>query len=102
MKELSGMDLEGFEVRALDGSLGHVVGTASPTCLVVKPGMLHKMHQIPAEAVQGVDPRHERVFVRMTKNEIRHAPRFKPRAERDPRRNREISSPDDISDRFPF
>jgi hypothetical protein len=75
---LSATDVVGFDVEAIDGTIGKVRAvTDGPTaskCLVVKPGILRKRHVIPAQAVRRVDVRRHRVLVRMTRHQVEAAP----------------------------
>src|SRR5688500_13766668 len=70
-------ELLGFDVEALDGTMGKVrdiTGEELGQALVVKPGMFQKRHVIPATKVVSIDRPHHRVRVRMTKHEIKEAP----------------------------
>jgi hypothetical protein len=62
----------------LDGAAGTVRAVTEDAgempCLVVRPGRLRAKHVIPAAAVRSVDPRQHRVFVKMTKHQIKDAP----------------------------
>ena len=79
---VSGLDLTGFDVEALDGMLGRVERTASEATggyLVVDAGSLAPLGGrvlIPAGVVDTVDVDSERVFVRLTREQIRSAPRY--------------------------
>ncbi len=76
MNELES-DVVGFEVEALDGSMGKVADLTaddSTKCLVVKPGMLRRRHVIPVDRVVSVDRAHHRVVIRMTKHQIAASP----------------------------
>jgi ribosomal 30S subunit maturation factor RimM len=77
------MDLAGFEVSALDGTIGkvtevlenHIEGSR---CLVVRPGRLHRRHVVPASLVREVNGRQHLIRVAMTRHEIFHAPTYRP------------------------
>jgi Protein of unknown function (DUF2795)/Rho termination factor, N-terminal domain len=77
-----GLDLTGFEVEALDGMLGRVERTASESTggyLVVDAGTqapLGGRVLIPAGVIDTVDVDSERVFVRLTREQIRSAPAY--------------------------
>jgi hypothetical protein len=73
MDDMIGSEVIGFEVEAVDGTMGKITD-ADQSCLTVKPGFLRKRHIIPAVAVVSVDRPHHRVRVRMTKHEIADAP----------------------------
>jgi hypothetical protein len=78
MADVLGMDVVGFGVEATDGHAGKVRGVTDDgvlmPSLVVKPGMLRKMHVIPMAAVRRVDGRQHRVSVKMSKHQILDAP----------------------------
>ena len=81
-----GLDLTGFEVEALDGMLGRVERTASEATggyLVVDAGSLAPLGGrvlLPGGVVDTVDLDSERVFVRLTREQIRSAPAYDWRA----------------------
>ena len=71
----------GYDVEASDGHIGKVDAAsreAGRDYLVVDTGfwIFGKKRLIPAGFVQRVDDEHKRVFVAMTKDQIRHAPDF--------------------------
>jgi hypothetical protein len=76
------LDLTGFEVEALDGMLGRVERTASEATggyLVVDAGSLAPLGGrvlIPAGVIDTVDVDSERVFVRLSREQIRSAPAY--------------------------
>ena len=76
------LDLTGFEVEALDGMLGRVERTASEATggyLVVDAGSLAALGGrvlIPAGVIDTVDVDSERVFVRLTREQVRSAPAY--------------------------
>jgi hypothetical protein len=75
------IDLTGFDVEATDGHIGNVdeaTVEASGSCLVVDTGfwIFGKKRMIPAGVVNKVDVENKKVFVSMTKQEIKDAPDF--------------------------
>lgn len=77
-----GLDLSGFEVEARDGMLGRVERMSSEAMggyLVVDAGTLAPLGGrvlLPAGVIDSVDLDAERVFVRLTRDEIRSAPAY--------------------------
>jgi hypothetical protein len=75
------VDLSGFKVEALDGSIGSVdeatYGT-NRSYLVVDTGpwIFGKKVILPAGVIRGIDEDDERVYVNRTKDEIKSAPEF--------------------------
>ncbi|MEU0992098.1 PRC-barrel domain-containing protein [Streptomyces sp. NPDC005953] len=77
----TGSDLTGFQVEALDGDIGKVdkhtdeVGSA---CLVVDTGpwIFGREVLIPAGSVTRVDTDHKKVFLDLTKDQVKGAPEF--------------------------
>ena len=75
------VDLTGFEVEALDGSIGKVDEATYETgrsYLVVDTGpwIFGKKVMLPAGVIRSVDEADERVFVNRTKDEIKNSPEF--------------------------
>jgi hypothetical protein len=74
-------DLSGFEVEAIDGSIGKIdeasneVG-ASYLVVDTGPWIFGKKVLLPAGVIQDVDPDSQTVFVNRTKDEIKNAPEF--------------------------
>jgi hypothetical protein len=74
-------DLAGFEVEALDGSIGKIddatydVG-ASYIVVDTGPWIFGKKVMLPAGVIADVDGNEEKVFVNRTKDEIKSAPEF--------------------------
>jgi hypothetical protein len=68
----------GFDVEAVDAPAGKIrdlIGEdPAGKCLVVKPGLLHKKHVIPAGKVVRVDWDRHCVLVNMRKRQIMDAP----------------------------
>ena len=74
-------DLTGFDVEATDGSIGKVDEAsyqAASSCLVVDTGfwIFGKKRMIPAGVIQRVDPDDEKIYVSMTKDQIKGAPDY--------------------------
>ncbi|HET8872717.1 MAG TPA: PRC-barrel domain-containing protein [Gaiellaceae bacterium] len=75
------MDLTGFEVEAVDGSIGKVdeatneVG-ASYIVVDTGPWIFGKKVMLPAGVVDRVDTAENEVYVNKTKDEIKNAPEF--------------------------
>jgi hypothetical protein len=76
-------DVTGFDVEASDGHIGKVDEATyeeSSSCLVVDTGfwIFGKKRMIPAGVVQRVDPDQKKVYVNMTKDQIKDAPDYEP------------------------
>lgn len=74
-----GTDLNGFDVEATDGSIGSVdEDSAGRDHLVVDTGfwIFGKKRLLPAGVVNRVDYDEEKVYVDMTKDQIKDAPDF--------------------------
>jgi hypothetical protein len=74
-------DITGFEVEALDGSIGKVDEATSEigaSYIVVDTGpwIFGKKVMLPAGVVKRVDMAEKQVFVNRTKDEIKNAPEF--------------------------
>ena len=79
----AGQDLSGFDVEATDGSIGKIDEATYETAasyMVVDTGfwIFGKKRLIPAGVVERVDPADHKVYVRMTKDEIKSAPDYDP------------------------
>ncbi|MFO7571301.1 MAG: hypothetical protein R6W48_01700 [Gaiellaceae bacterium] len=77
----SNMDLTGFEVEALDGSIGKIDEATyemGQSYLVIDTGpwIFGKKVMLPAGVVRSVDKAEEKVFVNRTKDEIKDSPEF--------------------------
>ena len=75
------VDLTGFKVEALDGSIGKVdeaTYEAGGSFIVVDTGpwIFGKKVMIPAGVIRDFDPDTETIFVNRTKDEIKNAPEF--------------------------
>ena len=75
------VDLSGFKVEALDGSIGHIdestYGTDRSYLIVdTGPWIFGKKVMLPAGVVRGIDEEEQRVYVNRTKDEIKDAPEF--------------------------
>src|SRR4051795_3313127 len=74
-------DVTGFAVEATDGHIGKVdeaTNDARSSCLVVDTGfwIFDKKRMIPAGVVQRVDADDKKVYVAMTKDQIKGAPDY--------------------------
>ena len=74
-------DLTGYDVEATDGHVGKVdeaTMAEGGTCLVVDTGfwIFGKKRMLPAGVVQSIDADERKVFVAMTKDEIKGAPDY--------------------------
>ena len=74
-------DVTGYDVDATDGHIGKVdeaTYEAGSSCLVVDTGfwIFGKKRMIPAGVVQRIDPDDKKVYVSMTKDQIKDAPDF--------------------------
>jgi hypothetical protein len=74
-------DLSGFDVEATDGHIGKVdeaTYDAGASCLVVDTGfwIFGKKRLIPAGVVQRIDVNDEKVYISMTKDEVKSAPDY--------------------------
>ena len=74
-------DVIGYDVEASDGHIGRVdeaTDEPSSRCLVVDTGfwIFGKKRMIPAGVVQRIDPDEKKVYVRMTKDQIKDAPDY--------------------------
>jgi len=77
----SGMDVIGYGVEALDGSIGKIDAAtydAGSAYIVVDTGpwIFGKKVMLPAGVIQSVDHENEKIFVERTKDEIKNAPEF--------------------------
>jgi hypothetical protein len=73
------MDLTGFDVEATDGSIGKVdeaTYEAGSSAIVVDTGfwIFGKKRVVPAGMIERIDADDEKVYVRMTKDQIKDAP----------------------------
>jgi hypothetical protein len=77
----SGRDLTGFEVEAVDGSIGKIdeatydVGR-SYVVVDTGPWIFGKKVMLPAGVIQRIDEDDEKVWVNRTKDQIKNAPEF--------------------------
>ena len=77
----SDADLTGFDVEATDGSIGKIdesSAEAGSAYLVVDTGfwIFGKKRLVPAGVVDRVDRQNEKVFLRLTKDQVKNAPDF--------------------------
>jgi hypothetical protein len=73
------VDIAGFDVEALDGSIGHVDEAtydlgASYVVVDTGPWIFGKKVMLPAGVIRSIDVTDEKVFVNRTKDEIKNAP----------------------------
>jgi hypothetical protein len=79
--DLARTDITGFEVEAIDGSIGKVdeatyeVGS-SYLVADTGPWIFGKKVMLPAGVIQRIDDVEEKIFVNRTKDEIKNAPEF--------------------------
>ena len=74
-------NLDGFEVEAIDGSIGKVdeaTNEVGRSCVVVDTGpwIFGKKVLLPAGVIDRIDTAEEKVFVNRTQDEIKNAPEF--------------------------
>jgi hypothetical protein len=75
------VDLSGFKVEALDGSIGSIdestYGTNRSYVVVdTGPWIFGKKVILPAGVIRGIDETEELVYINRTKDEIKNAPEF--------------------------
>jgi hypothetical protein len=75
------LDVTGFDVEATDGHIGKIdeaTNETSASYMVVDTGfwIFGKKRMIPAGVVRAIDAEEKRVFVDMTKDEIKNAPDY--------------------------
>ena len=78
-----GADVVGYDVEALDGGIGKIDSSSTDVDnahVVVDTGwwIFGKKRLIPAGVVERIDPNDEKVYVRMTKDQIKDAPDYDP------------------------
>jgi hypothetical protein len=79
--QTSARDLVGFDVEAVDGHIGKIdeaTFDAGSAFLVVDTGfwIFGKKRMIPAGVVERIDDTERKLFVRLTKDQIKSAPDF--------------------------
>jgi hypothetical protein len=79
----SGVDLSGYEVEAIDGSIGTVdeaTNEVGASYLIVDTGpwIFGKSVLLPAGVIERIDTDQERVFAGLTRDEIKNAPEYDP------------------------
>ena len=80
---IGAMDLTGYEVEALDGSIGKVdeasndVG-ASYIVVDTGPWIFGKKVMLPAGVISRLDSEEEKIYVNRTKDQIKNSPEFDP------------------------
>ena len=85
----SGLDLSGYKVEAIDGSIGKVDEASSDvgaSYIVVDTGpwIFGKKVMLPAGVIDRVDADDEKVYVTRSKDEIKNAPEFDRAGYREP------------------
>ncbi|HEY7104912.1 MAG TPA: PRC-barrel domain containing protein [Acidimicrobiia bacterium] len=75
------LDVDGYDVEAVDGHIGRIDESTyddGQACLVVDTGfwIFGKKRMIPAGVVDRVDPVDRKIYVGMTKEQIRSAPDY--------------------------
>src|SRR2546429_4865039 len=91
------VDLSGFKVEALDGSIGKVdeaTHEAGGSFIVVDTGpwIFGKKVMLPAGTIRDIDPDTETIFVDLTKDAIKNAPEFDEKTYRDQSYRNELGS----------
>ena len=86
--DIENVDLTGFKVEATDGSIGKVDEATYETdssYLVVDTGpwILGRKVMLPAGVIDRIDPDDEKLYVDLTKDEIKESPEFDPDIHRD-------------------
>ena len=94
---LSGSDLTGFEVEAIDGGIGKVdeatYETGSSYIVIdTGPWIFGKKVMLPAGIVDNVDLDEQKIYVNRTKDEIKNAPEFDEERYRDETYRGEVGS----------
>ena len=89
------VDLTGFKVEALDGSIGKVdesTNEAGGSFIVVDTGpwIFGKKVMLPAGVLERIDPDEKQVYVNRTKDQIKGAPEFDESRETDQRYRDEL------------
>jgi hypothetical protein len=92
---LSGRDLTGYKVEAIDGSIGKVDDAtyeAGSSFLIVDTGpwIFGKKVMLPAGVIQRVDEDDEVVYVNRTKDQIKNAPEYDESRTADPEYRSEL------------
>ena len=90
------LDLIGFKVEALDGSIGKVddaTNEAGSSFIVVDTGpwIFGKKVMLPAGVIRDIDLDTETVLVNRSKDQIKNAPEFDEKRYRDPGYRNELS-----------
>jgi hypothetical protein len=74
-------DLAGFDVEATDGHIGKIdeaTYDAGSSCMVVDTGfwIFGKKRMIPAGVTERIDPQERKVYVALSKDDIKQAPDY--------------------------
>jgi hypothetical protein len=80
-QQAAGPQLAGFDVEASDGSIGKIDEATAETgssCLIVDTGfwIFGKKRMIPAGVIDTIDLDQEKVYVNLTKDQIKAAPDY--------------------------
>ena len=86
--DLDNVDLTGYKVEATDGSIGKIdeatYETGSSYVVVdTGPWILGRKVMLPAGLIGRIDPDEEKVWVDLTKDEIKDSPEFDPEMHRE-------------------
>jgi hypothetical protein len=95
--DISASNIVGYEVEALDGSIGKIdeaTFEAGAGYVVVDTGpwIFGKKVMLPAGVIREVDDADERVFVNRTKDQIKNAPEFDDSSRADEKYRGELAS----------
>lgn len=89
--------VDGFDVEALDGSIGHVdeatyeVGS-SYIVVDTGPWIFGKKVMIPAGLIERVDLDQEKIYINQTKEQIKNSPEFDEARYREPTYRQELTT----------
>jgi hypothetical protein len=77
------VDLTGYDIEARDGSIGRIDEATNETgraCVVVDTGpwIFGRKVMIPAGAIERIDHDERKVYVNLTKDQIKNSPEFDP------------------------
>ena len=94
---MQGLDVTGYKVEALDGSIGKVdEGTyevgRSHVVVDTGPWIFGKKVMLPAGVIQRIDTADESVYVNRTKDQIKDAPEFDDSLKKDENYRRELGT----------
>lgn len=77
------LDLDGFDVEATDGGIGHVdeaTYDVGASCIVVDTGpwIFGRKVVLPAGTIESIDLEGRKIAVRLTKDQIKDSPEYDP------------------------